>query len=210
MTTPSPARWLLTLAFCFLHLDLYGADVGWTTVTVRVYNADGVAHADEERALAVAAAVLAPADIALRWVHCHGGPDTPARCGQPVAPGEISLRLVRSRVPRGYAGTLALGEALLAPGRGAATLATVHVDRVAWLARAGESDTATLLGRAIVHELVHLIAGSGTHASQGLMRAVWSSRDVAENRANDWSLSGPDKSMLRARLATQVALVATR
>ncbi len=210
MTTPSRIRWLLAVAFCLPHGNLHAADVAWTTVTVRVYNGGVVPHADEERALVVAADTLAPADIAIRWVHCHGGPGQPSRCGEPMSAGEISLRLVRSPVPTGYAGTLALGEALIEPRRGTGALATIHVDRVAWLAHAGESDAVTLLGRAIVHELVHLISGSGTHAAHGLMRPVWSSRDVAENRAADWSLSRLDGSRLRARLATHVATVAQR
>jgi hypothetical protein len=210
MTIRAHARWLLALAFCLPHADLRAADVGWTTVAVRVYNGDVVPHADEERALVVAAAVLAPADIAIRWVHCHGGPAHPSRCGEPPSAGEVSVRLVRSPVPAGYAGTLALGEALVEPRRGAGSLATIHVDRVAWLAQAGASDAVTLLGRAIAHELVHLIAGSGTHASQGLMRPIWSSRDVARNRAADWSLGRLDGATLRARLARQVATVAAR
>lgn len=209
MTPPLPARCLLTLAFCLPHVDLSAADIGWTTVTVRVYNSGNLPHAEEQRALAVATAVLASADISLRWAHCHEAPPHSPRCEEPMAPGEVSLRLVRSIVPPGYAGTLALGEALVEPGRRSGSLATVHVDRVAWLAHKAGSDAATLLGRAIAHELVHVIAGSGTHASQGLMRPIWSSRDVAEDRAADWRLSRLDGSMLRARLARQGPL-ATR
>lgn len=210
MSTPTPARWLLALAFCLPHTGLQAADVGWATVTVRVYSGGVVSHADEEGALAGAAALLAAADIGPRWVHCHAGPTVPSRCAEPMAVGEVSLRLVRSPVPPGYAGTLALGEALIESRRGAGSLATIHVDRVTWLAQAGQSDPVTLLGRAIVHELVHLIAGSGTHAARGLMRPIWSSRDVAENRAADWTLSRLDGATLRARLARQVATVAAR
>lgn len=120
------------------------------------------------------------------------------------------MRLVRGAVPTSSTGTLALGEALVEARRGAGSLATVHVDRVARLAQASESDAATLLGRAIVHEVVHIIAGSGTHASRGLMRPIWTSREVAQNRAADWSLSPLDGASLRARLARQVATVASR
>jgi len=192
------------------RIDVSAADVGWMTVTVRVYNPEALPHAEEQRALAMATDVLAPADISLRWAHCHDARAHDPRCGEPMAAGEISLRLVRGLVPPGYAGTLALGEALVEPRRRAGRLATVHVDRVSWLARAAESDAATLLGRAIAHELVHLIAGSGTHGSYGLMRPIWSSRDVAEDRAADWRLSRPDASMLRASLARQAATLAAR
>lgn len=208
MTTSARVLWLLAVMLTVPAIRASGADVAWADVKVRVYHGGVVAHADEERALAVAAAVLAPADVVVRWTHCHETQASDSRCAKTLLPGELIVRLVRSPLPARYEGAWALGEALVRPGHRAGTLATIHVGRVEWLAGAGGADVVTLLGRAIAHELVHLISGTGTHAAQGLMRAVWSSRDVAGNRTADWTLSGMDASLVRARMARRVGILA--
>ncbi len=46
------------------------AERAWIDVTVRVYDAASMAPADKARALALAAAVLAPAELNVHFVHC--------------------------------------------------------------------------------------------------------------------------------------------
>jgi hypothetical protein len=172
------------------------AEVGWTEVTVRVYHNGVVTESDETQALRTAARILAAADVIPRWTHCHpGAPD--ASCAQPLGPDELSLRLTHTRrlVPQGRA--VALGDAFL--GARAATLATVYLERVDDLARRSHADASTLLGRAIAHELTHLLTGNGRHATTGLMRPIWLAAELTRERADDWSLDAANVTAIRAR-----------
>jgi hypothetical protein len=45
-----------------------------------------------------------------------------------------------------------------------------------------------LLGRAMAHEIGHLILGTTQHDSRGLMRGRWTVIQLQNNRPRDWSL----------------------
>jgi hypothetical protein len=177
---------------------LHAAERAWIDVTVRVYDTALVPEAERTHALTVAARLLAPAQLELHFVKC-GVQDAEPACADKVAPDELVLRLVRRPMaPPQPVAALPLGEALVDARRGG-TLATIYVERVEWMARASRTDPGLLLGRAIAHELVHAWSGRGTHAARGLMRAVWSLREIADGRPDDWSLRHADLAQLRHR-----------
>ena len=90
------------------------------------------------------------------------------------------VRLVRS--PKdGRPEDESLGTALVDPATGTGVLATVYVDRVERLARGSNGDLGTLLGRAMAHEIGHLLMGRAAHAVRGLMRPRWTRAEVARN-----------------------------
>ncbi len=191
-----------TLALLAVATGAEAAELGWTSVTVRLYHHGVVSEADEARALATAAGILAAADVSLRWTHCHASvrsqePSDP-RCAQPLAPGERALRLTRTRLPAARTQELALGEALLTARGTAPAFATLHLERVDRLARRSGADAGVLLGRAMAHELTHLLTGIGRHAPAGLMRPVWSARELARERAADWALDMENVAAIRS------------
>jgi hypothetical protein len=57
--------------------------------------------------------------------------------------------------------------------------AIVFIDRIQQFARrsSARSETAAILGAAMVHELGHLLLGP-THSSEGVMRAEWNKADA--------------------------------
>ena len=80
-------------------------------------------------------------------------------------------------------------------------LGTIYADRVEWLAGAAGSQLAPLLGRAIAHELGHLLMGTSTHGLHGgLMRAEWTREEVRRARPQDWQLAAPDVVRIRAKV----------
>jgi len=81
---------------------------------------------------------------------------------------------------------------------GGAALATVYVERVEQFARTGGADQDVLLGRAIAHEVGHLLLKSNVHAATGLMRERWTGREMFRNRPDDWGFSAPELARLRA------------
>ena len=90
-----------------------------------------------------------------------------------------------------------MGTALVDPATGTGVLATVYVDRVERLARGSESDLGTLLGRAMAHEIGHLLMGRATHAAHGLMRPRWTRAEIARNARTDWRFDASDLRAIR-------------
>ena len=56
------------------------------------------------------------------------------------------------------------------------------------VARRARVDTSLLTGRAMAHELGHLLLGTSGHAAAGLMRAFWSDETLRSWSSADWEL----------------------
>jgi hypothetical protein len=157
-----------------------------------------------------AAAILRQADVAATWLDCSTG--AAARhlaCASPLAPGEIAIRITPGPPDPHPAATRPLGYSLVDPAAGLGTLGTVFSDRVAWLAAAAHSRPETLLGRAVAHEIGHLLLGTNEHSPTGLMRAVWTASDLSRNRRDDWLFTGADRTrLLNSRIGNADARLA--
>jgi hypothetical protein len=163
-------------------------------VAVHVYNQVGGFGGDEERiALDVAREVFSTADVDLVWTRCE-----PGMCITPSAQA-LKLRIARSP-DRGESYSGVLGHALIDSQARAGELATVFLDRTRRLAHDLRIDSRVLLGRAMAHELGHLLLGTSTHGS-GLMREVWSHDELLGARPDDWVLDPLDAATIRDRLA---------
>lgn len=178
------------------------AVTGTTTVTIRVYNASGIDTAAVRAALTAAEPSLASAGVDVAWVICQG-----TACATPLGTGELTVRMVRTRAGvrprerfRGQGGTLPLGDALIDP-RAGGVLATVYVDRVEWLAGTAGASVSSLLGRAMAHEIGHLLLASRVHSKYGLMRAVWSRDEVSRGSGAEWSFTSEDARAIQSRRA---------
>jgi hypothetical protein len=89
----------------------------------------------------------------------------------------------------------------------------VHVvERVSALAATCHLDVRTLLGRAIAHEVGHLLLGTADHAPDGLMRAAWSQHALRHERPGDWVFTPRDAQAMRdaVRMRTARQLAALR
>jgi hypothetical protein len=160
------------------------------TLVVRVFDNTGVTPADRASALSAAHAILQAAGIAVTW---RDG----AQSTDGTAPSEVLVRIVTSP-PDVYPGSL--GYSLVDVDHQSGTLGTVFADRVARLARLSNTDPGVLLGRAMAHEIGHLLLGSTRHADRGLMRSVWTSVELRQERPWDWALSRDDGARMRRGL----------
>ena len=68
----------------------------------------------------------------------------------------------------------------------------MYADRINVLASRTGVNAATLLGRAVAHEIGHLLLGTARHSAAGLMRARWSDRELGREVAADWTFSPAD------------------
>ena len=96
-----------------------------------------------------------------------------------------------------------LGFAMVDARAGSGVLSTVLADRIDSMARRTKSDGAVLLGRAIAHELGHLLLGSVSHSQHGLMRAHWTDSEVELNRQLDWIFSNREEVTMRSNLVAR-------
>lgn len=169
---------------------------------MRVYDAAGISETDVADATATAQRILAAAGVATEWVACGGQTE---RCARPLGPAEVTVRLVAISIPDHYRGSLPMGDAMVDTAARGGSLATIYANRVTWLARAGQSDARVLLGRAIAHEIGHLLLGTTGHAAHGLMRARWSEHEVRQPVAVDWLFTSGDARRMQEKLARLVA-----
>ena len=84
-----------------------------------------------------------------------------------------------------------LAHALIDSRTRTSVLATVFIDRTRRVAADLGLDHRVLLGRAIAHELGHLLLATPTHGSAGLMREVWSRSELLGAHAAAGSSTRP-------------------
>jgi hypothetical protein len=170
---------------------------------VRIYDNAGVLPSDLTGALKTTREILRLADLSVDWVQCRSRRDgpMPAICDTPPEPGDMVVRLIEGPDKEGGE-RRAMGYSVF-DENGASGFATVFVDRVNWLARRAQYSRAPVLGRAIAHEIGHLLLRSNAHTENGLMREVWTVEQLVRNRREDWTFSADQGGDLRnARLAT--------
>lgn len=172
------------------------------SILVRIYDNAGVAISELAAALRTTHEILRRADLGVDWVQCRARSDgpVPAVCDQPLSSGDVVVRLIEGS-DKESGERRALGYSLF-DADGVSGFATVYVDRVDWLAKRAQYPRAPVLGRAIAHEIGHLILRSNDHTESGLMREVWTAEQVVRNRREDWTFSADQGGDLRnARLA---------
>jgi len=179
---------------------------GDSHVVVRTYDRTAVAPADRTAALAVATKILEDAGLEIAWLACEAAlaPGGTHPCLTALEANELAVRLVRRPPPSG-ARQMALGYSLVETEVPFGSLATIYVDRVATMAAASTVDPPTLLGRAIAHEVGHLLLATAAHARTGVMRASWSPHAIRRDRPGDWSFTATEAQALRHAVRRRTA-----
>jgi hypothetical protein len=166
-------------------------------VTIRVYDIYGLSPETRREALAMTAEVLAQAGVQAVIVDCSAGASaTPCRTS--VAEGEVILRIHRH--PKD--GAHVLGEAIVRDDAGPNTVATVYAAAIAERSRRTGIRLATIVGRVSAHEIGHLLLGTRTHASHGLMHQ---SLQLQRLDRSDVGFTAEDAAAIRARLTRREA-----
>jgi hypothetical protein len=162
------------------------------SLLVRLYDNAGILASELASALRTTHDIMRRADLIVDWVQCRARRDglVPAVCDQPLSSSDVVVRLIEGS-DKETGERRALGYSLF-DSNGISGFATVYVDRVDWLARRAQYPRAPLLGRAIAHEIGHLLLRSNAHTEGGLMREVWTAEQVVRNRREDWMFS-PDQ-----------------
>jgi hypothetical protein len=182
-------------------------------VTVRTYDITSLPAETRQAALATATEILRGAGVSVSWMACDAVFVRRASdpCLAPLGRTELSVRFVRLPTPPGHQGAVALGYSLVDTRTRTGALATLYVDRVAGLAVNCEIDFGTLLGRAVAHEIGHLLLGTKNHTDTGLMQALWSRDSLRATGDAAWTFTAREgramRDALRVRAAQQYAAV---
>ena len=181
-------------------------------ITLRVYNYARVPTPILVSAEGEAQKIFREVGVETEWLDCRlsaAGPRTPAY-QRPLTTLDLILRLL----PPSMAQTIAVqnnevfGMALTVDGT-PATDAFIFYQRVLDLARTGYIYEQEILAAAMAHEIGHLLLGSNSHSSTGIMRAKWN-RDELELARLRRLLFTPDQSkLIRANVLARVQTRAT-
>ena len=115
---------------------------------------------------------------------------------------EFVLRLLKSAEGKSTR-AIAMGNSLFDRGTGTGVLITVDPGLVSAIARGAAADPVTLLGRAMAHELGHLLLGHPEHSRSGLMRALWSRDELRGTRPANWNFSPAEAAQMRQGLVSR-------
>jgi hypothetical protein len=164
-------------------------------IVVRTYALDAASTASPA-ALSVAETILGRAGVRVEWIACGPDRNASAKCNSALSPNELTLRLAGIGGESG-SDVRALGYALISSQRRIGTVATVYVDRAHWLASESGTEDSVVLGRAIAHEIGHLLIGTNGHSPTGLMRAIWMRKDFQRGRTDQWLFTPADLTAMR-------------
>jgi len=166
-------------------------------VVVRVYDMATTAPAARAAALRVAADAIASAGITVSWRDCsRGGADHPCRTVRDA--GDLVVRIMPVATVAATGADVELGFAPIDPAGRATVIATVYYDVVQRVAGRTGLGTRELLGRAVAHELGHLLLRAPGHGASGLMRPLWTDAELLQNRPGDWTFSDDERRQVQA------------
>ena len=165
-------------------------------VVIRLYDMATANARGRAVAMRAAADAIASAGITVTWRDCsRGGAAHPCRTVR--NPGDLVVRVMPAQSPAGSPSPQ-LGFAPIALSGRATAIATIYYDVVTGVARRTGLGANELLGRAIAHEIGHLLLRAPGHTDSGLMRPLWTDAELMKNRPGDWTFSEVDRLQVRA------------
>ena len=167
-------------------------------VVVRLYDMQGLPADTLEKARNTSATLMKTAGVDVRWANCP--------CRKPAGPVELMIRVAKATSDSDPA---SLGFSYVDVDRREGTLATIFADRVHALASQARVDEGELLGRAMAHEMAHLLLGTHDHNRVGLMRAKWTTLELTKNQPIDWQFASSDGAHVRQALMRRINAVRT-
>lgn len=178
------------------------------TIMVRLDNVGSASERDIIDLKRSATAIFTHAGINTIWLNCSSAR---AQCGTSARPDGLGQTLIRLRVvdrlDRGGVHTLGW----TTPGSSAITIQYKRAQQMADASTIGLS-SGQVLGHVAAHEIGHVLFGSNTHGSSGVMKATYNKQDLLSMVQGRLLFTIQESLVLHARLGykTVKALSATR
>jgi hypothetical protein len=196
---------LLAVSLVSVDVDARGDS---STLIIRVYDTTDTASNVRSEAIRTAAEIVEETGVQVEWRDCTSTSTEPF-C-QDVRPGRgLIVRIMPEVTPsasfRGSAlqlrtlpgRSLQLGVAVINPVTLSGEMATIFQEEVRAVARRSGVNDAKLLGRAVAHEVGHLLLRAREHSATGIMRGAWSLEELTTDRPEDWQFAPTDRERLR-------------
>jgi hypothetical protein len=171
-------------------------------VTISVHNDAAVAWGTIRAAEDEASHVFREAGIDLQWVDCQAAsamtirPEQSRSCTEAVFPEHLHVRIVKRSVGLSPE-TMGLSF-LSADGSGCQ--ADLFYEGIEGLREKSNASLASILGTVAAHEIGHLLLGTNSHASRGIMRAVWGHDELESVNRRALLFSEKESGRMRERL----------
>jgi hypothetical protein len=172
---------------------------GAPRLQIRLYDTAGMAAPDLALARETVDAIYARAGVEVDWVDCSA-PVPTGECAKVPGLSTVLVRVVPQKSPIADA----LGDSLIDYVAHRGTLATIFAGQVRAMAARARVGAGLLLGRAMAHEIGHILLGSTEHSAAGLMRAHWYDDDLLRNDPADWTFAAPDGGRMHLAAAARV------
>ena len=191
-------RWFVAeVGMFFAACFTLGAESREPTLHVAVHNDAGVSELTVAEAESAAGKVFASAGLRLDWVNCGrpGESDVDARrCSAVSYPTHLQLRiLVRPR----HLAAATLGISYLGAD-GTGCYSEIFAAQVEHLGVDHEARS-VILGHVMAHELAHLLLGTNSHATTGIMRAHWQAAELERAKRGVLLFSAGESERMRER-----------
>jgi hypothetical protein len=190
-------------------IQVVGAEAPHIPVIIRVSNNFGLPRHQMKTARNTALAIFRHSDIEAEWRECPVGRNewlVPTGCTDPLKPTEVVVRIIATPSSK-QSPDHVLGFSYINKVGETPVLATVFADAVARIAARTYVEPGTLLGRALAHEVGHLLLGTADHTTTGLMRANWTGTQL---QRLDWSFSRTERRQMQQALGARLKFAAPR
>ena len=168
-------------------------------VKVSIFNDAQISDGKVATAESVAARLFAHAGIRIDWLNCGRATETGeerASCSKAAFPEHFEVRL-RQRSRNLNEWTLGLS---FLGDNGIGCHADVFYAEVEPIQQEAGLSAEALLGLVIAHELGHLLLGTNSHATAGIMRANWKKQDLSLARKGMLGFTEHQTQQMRVRL----------
>src|SRR5262245_28386221 len=168
------ARIICSLSLALVAVSAIDLGADESRMVIRIYDTGAASTAQRVAAIRTAAAIVRDAGFVVDWRDCSDRVSG-SECEQPRRDRDLIVRIMPTSgvVSRGSVDAdFRLGVAVLDPHTRAGEMATVFHDRVEAVAHRAGVNCGELLGRAVAHEVGHLLLRELGHRQTGLMRAV--------------------------------------
>jgi len=176
-------------------------------VTISVYNDAAVPWGMIRGAEDEASLVFRQAGIDVEWLNCQAvsevtvAADKSRSCGEAIFPEHLQLRIVKRSV--GLRPDV-MGISFLSED-GSGCQADIFYEGIEGLRQKTDASLANILGDVASHEIGHLLLGTNSHASHGIMRAVWGHDELVSVTRRVLFFSEKESARMRARLGSAEA-----
>ena len=173
-------------------------------VTISVHNDVAVPWGTIRGAEEEASLVFRQAGIDVEWLNCQAvsevtvAAEKSRSCGEAIFPEHLQLRIVKRSV--GLSPKV-MGISFLSED-GSGCQADLFYERIEGLGQESNASVASILGHVASHEIGHLLLGTNSHASRGIMRAVWGPDELASVTQRALIFSEKESAQMRARLGS--------